>query len=109
MGNNMFLLKKLLIDLGMKNIFSGFSSNNMLENYDSDILCDKIVHKSFIDLNEYGVEAAASTLIMINKMSLPASDEIVEFYADKPFKYFIRDNSNGEILFLGDFSSIQNN
>lgn len=101
-------LKKLLIDLGMKNIFSGFSSNNMLENYDSDILCDKIVHKSFIDLNEYGVEAAASTLIMINKMSLPVSDEIVEFYADKPFKYFIRDNSNGEILFLGDFSSIQN-
>lgn len=103
MENN---LKEILSNMGVKNIFTGYSPENMFDGLNTKIKCDKIVHKSFIDINEYGTEAAAATLVMINKMSMPIEDDIVKFYADRPFYYFIRDNSSDEILFAGKCSKI---
>ncbi len=59
----------------------------------------EVKHKTFIDVNELGTEAAAVTSGQISTMStlLPG----IKFTADHPFVYFIRDNVTGAILFVG--------
>jgi serpin B len=54
-----------------------------------------VKHKAFIEVNEKGSEAAASTAVVMAK-SLP-----VEFVANRPFIFLIRDNQTKSILFLG--------
>ncbi|XP_033848847.3 serpin B6-like isoform X1 [Acipenser ruthenus] len=95
-------LKSVLISLGMvdafdagKSDFSGMSSNN-------ELVLSKVVHKSFVEVNEEGTEAAAATaaIMMMRCAMVP-----VHFNADHPFLFFIRHNKTRNILFYGRFSS----
>ncbi|HEY1500987.1 MAG TPA: serpin family protein [Acidobacteriaceae bacterium] len=62
------------------------------------------IHKAFIDVNEQGTEAAAATsTVMVAaamRRSVPEPPP-VEFRADHPFLFMIRDGKTGGILFLG--------
>ncbi|XP_067857863.1 serpin B6-like isoform X2 [Heptranchias perlo] len=62
----------------------------------------KIVHKSFVEVNEEGTEAAASTEAT---MMFRCFNFTAEFIADHPFLFFIRHNKTQSILFFGRFSS----
>ena len=57
-----------------------------------------VVHKAFVDVNEAGTEAAASTAVVMERQSLPRP---ATFRVDHPFVYLIRDQRTGSILFLG--------
>jgi len=98
-------IKKILVNLGLEDIFKNSTSEFMFENLNSQIKIDKIIHKAFINLDEYGTEAAASTVISMTKSAMPTQEK--KFYANKNFKYIIRDDSNGEIFFIGDFSNVE--
>ncbi len=90
-----FDLTKELKSLGMPSAFddtADFSGMDGTTNlYISDVL-----HKAFVEVNEAGTEAAASTLLAVATKSM--SDR---FIADHPFIFLIRDNGSGTILFLG--------
>lgn len=59
-------------------------------------------HKAFIAVDEYGAEAAAATAIAVSDAAGPPQPEnIVDFRADHPFIYIIRDNRTGAIVFMG--------
>jgi serpin B len=74
-------------------------------NNQTNVYIDKAIQKVYIDVNEEGTEAAAVTAITMNAMSaLEKPEKVYEFKADKPFTYFIRDNSTGEILFMGEYA-----
>ncbi|KAK6490679.1 serpin B6-like [Huso huso] len=95
-------LKSVLISLGMvdafdvgKSDFSGMSSNN-------ELVLSKVVHKSFVEVNEEGTEAAGATAAIMMLDCLRIS---VHFNADHPFLFFIRHNKTRNILFYGRFSS----
>jgi serpin B len=57
-----------------------------------------IIHKSFVEVNEEGTEAAAATTIMIMLMSYRPP---VDFVADHPFLFLIREDTTGVVLFVG--------
>lgn len=76
--------------------------SNMFDNVEAHI--SDVIHKTFIEVDENGTEAAAATVILIAKSSLPMPEEIKEFKANRPFTYFIRDEVSGEILFLGEYA-----
>ena len=58
-----------------------------------------VIHKAFIKVNETGTEAAAAIAVDLFLSSiLPLS---VDFLADHPFLFLIRDEMTGSILFLG--------
>lgn len=67
-----------------------------------------VLHKTFVDVNEVGTEAVASTALAIRTTSGYGSVEppktrpfVPIFKADKPFLFLIRDRETGSILFVG--------
>jgi serpin B len=59
-----------------------------------------ILHKSFVGVDEAGTEAAAATVVVMDREAAPIGSP-VEFTVDRPFFFLIRDNLTGTILFLG--------
>jgi len=64
------------------------------------LLISKVLHKSFVEVNEEGTEAAAVTSVQIDVTSIPGTDPAT-FYVDRPFIFAIRELSTGTILFIG--------
>ncbi len=63
------------------------------------------IHKTYISVDEKGTEAAAVTGIMMGATGLPPEPTVLK--ADRPFTYLIRDNTSGEILFLGEYAFVE--
>ena len=81
------------IALTKKADFSGLTS-------DPRIVC-KIKHKVIVDFHEKGTEAAPVNSTSFNEDLTGSFESELEFIADHPFLYFIRDKTNGIILFSG--------
>ena len=92
-------MKEALEDLGMGIAFeetrADFTKMGPLGLYIS-----RVIHKSFIEVNEAGTEAAAVTAVEIlnESASYPG---ILRF--DRPFVFAIRDNQTNNILFVGQY------
>lgn len=62
---------------------------------------NEVRHKTFIEVNEEGTEAAAVTSIGIRSTSAQVSAAPFTMTVDRPFFYAIRDRQSGAILFMG--------
>jgi serpin B len=94
-------LKENLIDMGMPTAFgsgadfSGITSNTWLH-------ISKVIHQSFVEVDEKGTEAAAATAVIFrNSSSSIPNEKPIEFKADHPFIFFIEHRDTGQILFMG--------
>jgi serpin B len=91
-----FKLKEVLSNMGMPVAFrdgvADFSGINSKER----LALSEVVHKTFVDVNEEGTEAAAATAVIGATRGGPPS-----FRANHPFIFLIRDTQSGSILFLG--------
>ena len=97
-----FELKSVLTALGMKQAFTGSADFSGIDGMANYLYISAVIHKSFVDVNEVGTEAAAATAVITGKTGPPPpSAKPVEFRADHPFLFVICDNSSGNILFLG--------
>ena len=65
-----------------------------------DLYISDVLHKAFVAVDEAGTEAAAATVVIVGVTSMPV-DQPIEFKADRPFIFAIRDNATGTLLFLG--------
>ena len=63
---------------------------------------DSSVHKTYINVDEEGTEAAAVTALGMAGSAMPP--EPIEVKFNKPFTFVIKDNANGEILFMGEYA-----
>jgi serpin B len=67
---------------------------------DNNLRIDKIIHQTFINVDESGTEAAASTAVIMNTKS-GGVEKVVDFNANSPFIFLIKENATGSIIFLG--------
>ena len=103
-------LKDIMLALGVKTAF--YPTNMeicdvMFEHVSPrrSIYVDAVIHKTFIQVDEEGTEAAAVTAIMLQDASAaPRQEPPNEFTADHPFVYMIYDNENKTVIFMGDYS-----
>ena len=68
----------------------------------------RVIHKTFIEVNEEGTEAAAVTAVEMElSAGMPSEPIIIEYKVNKPFVFAIRENSTGIILFIGKMGKIE--
>ncbi|MBN3309177.1 ILEU inhibitor, partial [Amia calva] len=96
-------LKSPLASLGMVDVFDEARADLSGMNGDPGLFLSNAVHKSFVEVNEEGTEAAAATEMTIMLCCLPPTEH---FTADHPFLFFIRHNKSKSILFFGRYSSL---
>ncbi|KAB2628025.1 serpin-ZX-like [Pyrus ussuriensis x Pyrus communis] len=65
-----------------------------------NLYVSSIFHKSFIEVNEEGTEAAAATAGVIKFLCLEVP-RTVDFVADRPFLFLIKEELTGTVLFIG--------
>lgn len=90
-------LGDVLAALGMGVAFGAqadFSGINPVER----LSISRVLHKTFVEVNEEGTEAAAVTAVEIELTSVPSVPTV---RADRPFLFFIREQHSGSILFVG--------
>uniref|UniRef100_W5N5R1 Serpin peptidase inhibitor, clade B (ovalbumin), member 1 n=1 Tax=Lepisosteus oculatus TaxID=7918 RepID=W5N5R1_LEPOC len=94
-------LSSALAGLGMVDVFDSSGADLSGMNGGPGLSLSAVVHKSFIEVNEEGTEAAAATAGIVAFCMLREE----RFTADHPFLFFIRHNKSNSILFFGRFSS----
>lgn len=92
-------LNDALSALGMEEAFSNDANFSQMGN---NLKISQVKHKTFVEVNEEGTEAAATTSVGIKLTSaqLP-SQETFEMIVNRPFFCAIRDNQTRSILFMG--------
>ncbi|KAM4835752.1 leukocyte elastase inhibitor [Thomomys bottae] len=97
-----YVLNSDLARLGVQDLFSSSKADLSGISGATDLFISNIVHKSFVEVNEEGTEAAAATAGIATFAMLMHEEE---FTADHPFIFLIQDKPTGNILFLGRYSS----
>ncbi|KAB1256385.1 Serpin B13 [Camelus dromedarius] len=95
-------LKDMLVALGVVDAFSSQDADLSGMTRKHRLAVSKALHKSFVEVNEEGTEAAAATGIVIRET---AALHYERFHCDHAFLFFIRHNKTNSILFLGRVSS----
>lgn len=94
-------LKNTLMTLGMTPAFSTETANFSGMRTQKDLFISDVIHKTFIDVDEKGTEAAAVTSVEMGLTSAPATKKTFLMEINKPFFFAITDTDSGEILFMG--------
>jgi serpin B len=77
-----------------------FSDNTGFHNIaEAPIVISEVKHKTFIEVDEKGTEAAAVTSIGFELTSMPP--QATEFRVDRPFVFVISEKASGAVLFAG--------
>lgn len=95
-------MEAVLRSLGMDHAFEQGRADFSGMSAARDLFLSKVVHKSFVEVNEEGTEAAAATAAV---MMLRCARITPRFCADHPFLFFIQHSRTNGILFCGRFSS----
>jgi len=95
-----FELTATLAALGMTLPFSDRADFSGMNGGSEPLQISAVIHKAYVDVNEAGTEAAAATAVGIRAMAV-MPQPAVNFRADHPFLFLIRDRRTGSVLFLG--------
>jgi serine protease inhibitor len=99
---NKFTLNNGLQAMGMKLAFTENADFSKIS--DIKLFISKVIHKTYVAVDEEGTEAAAVTAFEFTSTSIPTYP-IVDI--NKPFLFVIRENSTGVILFIGKMGAIE--
>jgi serine protease inhibitor len=92
-------LKDALAALGMAIAFDESAADfSGMHPVPPNLFISEVKHKTFIEVNEEGTEAAAVTSVEVGMTAMP---ETFSMIIDRPFFFAIADDMTGTILFMG--------
>nr|KAF6423731.1 serpin family B member 12 [Rousettus aegyptiacus] len=91
-------LNPILQDMGITDIFDEKKADLTGISPNPNLYLSKVVHKTFVEVDENGTQAAGASGAVGTVMSAPSW---VTFNVDHPFLFFIRHNKTQTILFYG--------
>jgi serine protease inhibitor len=89
-----------LKSLGMIKAFSDTEADFTNINPNGGLYISFVKHNSFVEVNETGTEAAAVTTVGVGTTSA-GPPQYIDFNANKPFIFAIRESTTNAILFMG--------
>lgn len=93
-------MKPILTDMGMGVAFDSHNADFTRINSEGSLYISRMMHKTYIETNEEGSEAAAATVVEVSRDTAGSPDTFL-FTVNRPFVYFIQEKSTGTILFIG--------
>lgn len=95
------VLNNYLYDMGMQLAFTPMADFSGI-NPARDLYISFVKHKTFVEVDEEGTEAAAVTIIGFETTSeRPSGPQWIPFHSDRPFLFAITEKDTGAILFIG--------
>jgi serine protease inhibitor len=96
-------LKTPLSALGMAVAFDREKADftNLCQITGLNLYIGNVLHKTALEVNEKGTEAAAATVVRVTMTALPQKGQPFEMVVDRPFFLAIRDRQTGAVLFMG--------
>lgn len=92
-------LNDALTALGMGIAFTPEADfSNMLKSH--DLWIDEVKHKTFVEVNEEGTEAAAVTSVSM-VLSADSEPQLISMRVDRPFLFLIQEHDSQTMLFVG--------
>jgi serpin B len=100
--------EKILSDMGM---ILPFTDGDGMADFsgisERPLVISEVIHKTFVEVNEEGTEAAAVTSVgMLGVADVPKERLPIDYIVNKPFLFAIRENSTGIILFIGKMGEV---
>lgn len=104
-------LKEVLKSLGMLSAFTyetaDFTKMGELKGEGLKILISRVIHESYIDVNEIGTKAGAATVVEMKcEGAMMEEKEPKMVFLDRPFVYMIWDFENNVPIFIGDVMEV---
>jgi serpin B len=93
-----YMMNEPLSSLGLSNLFYAPDLSRMFDEPD-ELLVSKVLQDTYISVDEAGAEAAAVTVIVVDRTS--AGPSIIQVKLDHPFIYAIQDSQTNAIVFIG--------
>lgn len=82
--------------LGMKDVFAARVADLSRMNGGQDLFIGRVIHQTFVKVDEKGTEAAAATAVGVETTSVAPT-----LTYDRPFLFAIRERYSGAVLFVG--------
>ncbi|MCL2934279.1 MAG: serpin family protein, partial [Trichodesmium sp. MAG_R03] len=99
-------LNDALKSLGMEIAFDSMAADfSRMHPIPPELYISEVKHKTFVEVNETGTEAAATTSVKIVARSLVKT---VDMLINRPFFFAIREHDSGTILFMGEITNPEN-
>ncbi len=98
--------KEILPAMGMHKAFDENEADFSGMTTDAYLFISTVIHKTYVEVNEEGTEAAAVTVIGMDTTAALPEPEQIDFFVNKPFLFLIKENSTGAILFAGKIGEI---
>ncbi len=94
-------LTDLLASLGMSAAFTPGEADFSGMDGTRELFLSAAFHKAFVAVDEQGTEAAAASAVVGGVTSVEDPEEPVRVTLDRPFIFFIREQTTGTVLFVG--------
>ena len=94
-------LSEVLKTMGMTRPFVSGLEGVGTSTEDIYMAISRVLHKTFIAVDERGTKAGAATAVEMNPTSAPPPEEYKEVYLDRPFVYMIVDCVTNVPIFVG--------
>ncbi|EFX68557.1 hypothetical protein DAPPUDRAFT_63029, partial [Daphnia pulex] len=101
-------LKSVLRSVGIVDLFNTDADLSKISG-SKELFVSDAFHRTIIEVNEKGTEAAAATAFRFIARSFRRTPFIPKFVADHPFIFLIRDNRKNTIRFVGRFCKPEKN
>jgi serpin B len=95
-------LADVLKAMGMDLAFSpGQADFTGMGGQPGEVYIGDVLHKTFVEVNEEGTEAAAVTAVKMLATAMPQRQDRFSMVVDRPFFCAIQDSETGTVLFMG--------
>ncbi|MCW5833743.1 MAG: serpin family protein [Labilithrix sp.] len=94
-------LKAPLESLGMKRAFNDDEADLSGISTEAPLVVKDVIHKTFIEIDENGTEAAAATAVIVGEPTSAPVDEPAVMTVDRPFLVAIVDRATKNLVFVG--------